>query len=45
MKYAKIGFDDKSQHESLKETKEHHGLMWKRMVLHAHRELDSESED
>lgn len=45
MKYVKIEFDDESQYESLEETKEHHGLTWKGMLLHAQRELDSESAD
>jgi hypothetical protein len=31
------------QYESLKETKKRHGLTWKGMLLHAQRELDSDS--
>lgn len=31
---------DKEQYESLKETKERHGLTWRGMLLHAQRELD-----
>ncbi|CCQ35940.1 uncharacterized protein Nmlp_1906 [Natronomonas moolapensis 8.8.11] len=30
------------QYESLKETKKHHGLTWRGMLLHAQRELDSD---
>lgn len=30
------------QYESLKETKNTHGLTWRGMLLHAQRELDSE---
>ncbi|MFD1570748.1 hypothetical protein [Halorubrum laminariae] len=32
---------DEEQYESLKETKKRHGLMWRGMLLHAQRELDS----
>mgnify|MGYP006926907304 CR=1 FL=1 len=42
MKYVKIEFDDESQYESLKETKKHHGLTWKGMLLHAQKGLDSD---
>lgn len=41
MKYVKIEFEDESQYESLKETKKHHGLTWKGMLLQAQKELDS----
>jgi hypothetical protein len=30
------------QFETLKATKKRHGLTWKGMLLHAHRELESE---
>ncbi len=36
---------DGEQYESLKETKERYGLTWRGMLLHAQRELDSESAD
>ena len=42
MKYVKIEFEDESQYESLKETKKHHGLTWKGMLLHAQKGLDSD---
>ena len=45
MKYVKIEFKNKSQYEGLKETKKRHGLTWKGMLLHAQRELDSNSAD
>lgn len=35
---------DDDQYEELKETKKRHGLTWKGMMLHAHRELDSGSD-
>jgi hypothetical protein len=32
---------DEEQYEMLKATKKRHGLTWRGMLLHAHRELDS----
>ena len=32
---------DEDQYESLKETKQRHGLTWRGMLLHAQRELES----
>jgi len=40
-----INFEvDDDQYDELKETKKRHGLTWKGMMLHAHRELDSDSD-
>lgn len=33
---------DEGQYESLKDTKNRHGLTWRGMLLHAQRELDSD---
>lgn len=34
---------DEDQYKSLKETKKRHGLTWRGMLLHAQRQLDSDS--